>query len=219
MKWVFGTLLLFNVGLYLWTYGHRPDSTEFIRPPVNGETMMLLSEMAPVKSETKVEATDDQPVELTYCLRIGPFFDIKLASESGDRLAKLALPFEARSVKAREIRAYRVYLGPFDTSTAVQEQRAVLSENGVTEHYVKKQSGQGDIVSLGLFIQSDGADSLLSELKSKNIEAQIRTEDRTLEPTYWLELRDTKANHQSQPKLAVMKWGDERTKLSEFPCT
>lgn len=219
MKWVFATLLLCNVGLYLWTYGQRPASTEFIRPPVNGETMMLLSEIAPVKSETPDEIADGQPAEQPYCLRIGPFFDIAQASESGDRLSKLSIPFEARSVKAREIRAYRVFLGPFPSTEAVQEQRAVLNENDITDHYVKKQSGEEDIISLGLFTQSDGADSLVSQLKAKDITAQIRIEDRLLNSTYWLELRDSQANRKSQSELSVIDWGDERTRVSEFPCS
>lgn len=219
MKWVFGILLLCNVGLYLWTYGHRPDSVQLVRAPVSGETMMLLSEMAPAKSDTAMETAGEQPIEQVYCLRIGPFFDISLASESGDQLAKLSLPFEARSVKAREIRAYRIYLGPFTTPAAVQAQRALLSENGITDHYVKRQPGEQDIISLGLFIQSAGAEALMSELEAKDIVAQIRTEDRTLEPTYWLELRDSRANRESQSRLATVDWGDARTKLSEFPCS
>ena len=219
MKWVFGILLLCNVGLYLWTYGQRPDSSEFIRPLVNGETMMLLSEMAPAKSESTVEATGDPPVERAYCLRVGPFYDINLASESGDKLARLSLPFEARSVRAREIRAYRVFLGPFTASAAVQTQRALLNKSGVTDHYVKRQPGEQDIISLGLFTQSTGADALMSELKGKNVSAQIRTEDRMLEATYWLELRDPRANQKTQSELTGMEWGDERTKLSEFPCS
>lgn len=218
MKWVFGILLLCNVGLYLWTYGQRTDGTESTRPPENGETMKLLSEVTPAANETKAEPSDDQPIEQSFCLRIGPFFDINLASESGEKLASLALPFKARSVKARAIRAYRVYLGPFTSSGAAQEQRTLLNENGITDHYVKRQSGEQDIISLGLFIQSDGADALMEQLEAKDIKPHVRTEDRTLEPTYWLELRDSNANRNSESRLDAMEWGDERTKLSEFPC-
>ena len=84
MKWVFGVLLLCNVGLFLWTYGQRPDSTEFIRPPVSGETMMLLTEIAAMKSMTSVDSSGEQEMQEPLCLRIGPFFDQKLATKTGE---------------------------------------------------------------------------------------------------------------------------------------
>ena len=219
MKWIFGALLLCNVGLFLWTYGHRPDSTEFIRPPVSGETMMLLNEITSVRSTPVVNSTRDQSAQPSLCLRIGPFFDQNLAKKTSVRLKSWALPFDTRSVKARKIRAYRVYVGPFATSSEVEAQRKLLTDSGIKDHYVKRQAGEQEIVSLGLFTQSNGAEALVQELKAKNILAQTKPEDRTLKPTYWLELRDTKANQLARPRLASAKWGDERARLSEFPCS
>ena len=219
MKWVFGVLLLCNVGLFLWTYGQRPDSTEFIRPPVHGETMMLLSEMAAIKSAVVTDSSDAQPTQESLCLRIGPFFDEQLASKTGERLTTLSVPFDTRSVKERKIRAHRVYLGPFATQTEIDTQRKFLTDNGVKDHYVKRQEGEQEIISLGLFTQSNGAEAMVQELKVKDIEAQIRSEDRVLRPTFWLELRDSKANESAQSELAAQKWGDDRAKLSEFPCS
>ena len=219
MKWVFGVLLLCNAGLFLWTYGQRPDSTEFIRPPVNGETMMLLSEVAAIKSLVVTDPVSEQPAQEPLCLRIGPFFDERLASRTGERLTALSVPFDTRSVKARKIRAHRVYIGPFTTQSEIDAQKKILTDSGVKDHYVKRQAGEQEIISLGLFTQSNGAEAMVQELKAKDIEALTRTEDRTLKPTFWLELRDSKANESAQSELAAQKWGDERAKLSEFPCS
>lgn len=179
---------------------------------------MLLSEIAAVTSMTVGDSTVEQSAQQPLCLRIGPFFDQKLASETGERLKAWSLPFDTRSVKARKIRAHRVYIGPFTSPSEVDTQRKLLTESGVKDHYVKRQAGEQEIVSLGLFTQSDGAEAMMEELKAKNIQAQTRPEDRTLKPTYWLELRDSKANQSAQTQLVSEKWGDERAKLSEFPC-
>ena len=139
--------------------------------------------------------------------------------DSGDRLRELSLPFESLTVKAREIRAYRVYIGPFSNPQAIEVQRLWLSESGVSDHYVKRQVGEKDIISLGLFSQNTGADALVRDLKSKNVSAQTRLEDRTLGSTHWLELRDSNTNRAARAQLSTLDWGDERTKLSEFPCS
>lgn len=215
--------MICNAAVFLWATGHRPASTKFIRPPVAGETMMLLSELRPVQSTPTVaeqtggeEPSPPQPM----CLRIGPFENEKLAKETASRLRTLSLQVESRAVKERKIRTYRVYLGPFDSQSAIDAQRQLLNNNGVQDHYVKRQPGERDIISLGLFSQGTGAEALVGELGAMNITAHTRHEDRTLEPTFWLELQDPEANKKSRAELAAVRnWGDGRTKLSEFPCS
>ena len=223
MKWIVGVLLLCNAVMFLWATGHRPASTEFIRPPVAGETMMLLSELTPVQPSPEVadQTGGQQPAPPPpMCLRIGPFNNELLAEQTASRLRTLALKVESRTVNQREIRAYRVYLGPFDTQSAIDAQRQLLDNSGVKDHYVKRASGEKDIISLGLFSQGTGAEALINELGTKNIVAQTRHEDRMLEPTFWLELQDPEANEKNRAELtAVRNWGEESTKLSEYPCT
>ena len=180
---------------------------------------MLLTEIAAMKSTTIIDSSGEQDVQEPLCLRIGPFFDQRLASKTGEKLTALSVPFDTRSVKARKIRAHRVYLGPFAASSEIDAQRKSLTDAGIKDHYVKRQAGEQEIISLGLFTQSNGAEALVQELKEKNIQARTRPEDRTLKPTFWLELRDTKANESAQSELAGETWGDERAKLSEFPCS
>jgi len=241
MKWIVGVLVLVNAGLFLWATGQRPSSTEFIRPTVNGETMMLLSEMLPAqptavvtpvmdKQEPEVnqqprgeQQVEQQPVLAdqppSLCLRIGPFYDKKLAEKTENRLQSMSLLVSSRTVKAREIRAYRVFLGPFETRSEIDRLRKELISKGIKDHYVKRESGQKDIISLGLFIQKSGAKSLVDQLKRNNVPARSKPEDRVMDPTIWLELKDTAANQKVQPELAAINtWGDARTRLSEYPC-
>lgn len=205
--------------------------------------MMLLSEIlpaqptvviTPVKETRKPEGDEPRSEQRqadeqhsakadqvpAICLRIGPFYDKNLAAESESRLQAMSLLVSSRTVKAREIRAYRVYMGPFDTQPEIDKQRKELNAKGVSDHYVKRESGQKDIISLGLFIQKSGAKSLVRQLKKKNVSARTKPEDRVMEPTTWLELKDTTADRNIQPRLAAIKtWGDARARLSEYPCS
>lgn len=219
MKWIVGFLLVLNAGLFLWATGHRPDSTEFIRPAVNAETMMLLTELAPPsrapKEQPAAGQTTESPFEPVFCLRIGPFHDTGLAAQAEKELAARSLSFESRTVKAREIRAIRVYLGPFESSSQVQAQKKKLEENGITDFYVKREVGQPDIISLGLFSQSTGAEALAGDLGERGVSVETRAENRLLDPTYWLEFETNRA---TRVELTSSDWGDKRTRLTEFPC-
>ena len=80
MKWIVGVLVLCNAAMFLWATGHRPESTEFIRPPIAGETMMLLSELTPVQYFPPQQTDGEEPAPAPpLCLRIGPFHDEKLS--------------------------------------------------------------------------------------------------------------------------------------------
>lgn len=243
MKWIVGVLLVLNTGLFLWAYGKRPATTDFIRPTVNGETMMLISEIQPVKSTvviTPVKSTTEPDGESsisggerteevrqgmveqvpTLCLRVGPFYEENLAERTKERLKSMSLAVNSRMVQARAIRAYRVYVGPFDTRSELDAQRNELNAKGIRDHYIKRDPGKKDVISLGLFTQKTGANSLIDQLREKGVIALSEPEDRLLDPTFWLELTDSEANRKTHPELSVVKsWGDSRTKLTEYPCS
>ncbi|MFC1681155.1 SPOR domain-containing protein [Pseudomonadota bacterium] len=243
MKWIVGVLLLLNAGLFIWAYGKRPATTDYIRPTVNGETMMLIQEMQPAKSTVVITAATPKPAreeDLTipredlaeevqagvveqvppFCLRIGPFYDENLAEKTENQMKSMKLAVSSRTVKAREVRAYRVFLGPFDTREHVNAMSKELNEKGIRDHYIKRETGKKDVISLGLFTQKTGSESLVDQLQKKGVAAKIETEDRLLAPTFWLELTNSAANRKTQPELTAIKnWGDNRTKLTEFPCS
>ena len=132
----------------------------------------------------------------------------------------MKLAVNTRKVQAREIRAYRVFLGPFDSSEELEARRRELEEKGVRDHYVKRDPGKEDVISLGLFTQKTGADSLIDQLRKKGMTAKSETEDRLLDPTFWLELTNSGANRKNHSALAdTPSWGDNRTKLTEYPCS
>lgn len=208
MKWLVATLLVINAGMFLWATGHRPDSAEsFARNAVNPANMRLLGEVG------------GDPSREAMCYRVGPFYDPNTVALASQKLGLLGIPYSQRAVKEREIRAYRVYLGPFNDDEALESERQRLRQSNVSDHHVRRDQREGTVISLGLFSQRDAAQALVRELARKEMSARAREEKRVLGPTFWLELEDEKANDRARDGLRNAKWGDPRARLRRSPCS
>lgn len=213
MKWLAGFLLLINAGLFLWATGHDPDRAgpSGSHPVVNAESMRLLNEVG--LDDTAV------PDDGQRCVRIGPFSSSAVASLAAQKLDAMSISHSRRTVGSREIRAYRVFLGPFDSDAAMEVQRRLLEAAGVEDYYVKPGSdGGGGIISLGLFSQRDGAEVMRRNLADDNIEAKLRTEERVLEPNFWLEVDDPAVAGGTPRELAEASWGENDVRVRRYQC-
>lgn len=219
MKWFIALLLVLNLGLFLWATGHDPRTTASVAeyPAVNPEGMKLLSEMRSQQQE-KTANEDEASPSSVFCVRIGPFVNSAMVSAASSKLNDLSLVHEQRTVKSRSIRAYRVFLGPFNTQTAVSAQRQLLNASGIIDHYIKREPEGGDLVSLGLFSQRDGANLFMEKLENQGVAAKLRAEDRFLEPNFWLEINDSQIAANIPSDLAASDWGEERAKWRQFSC-
>lgn len=213
MKWLAGFLLLFNAGLFLWATGHDPDRSSPAGgyPVVNAEGMRLLSEVGPEDASA--------PDVGRGCVRIGPFSSSAVASLAAQKLDAMSIRYSRRTVGSREIRAYRVFLGPFESDSAMDVQRRLLESGGVEDYYVKPGSdGSGGIISLGLFSQRDGAEVMRRNLADDNIDARLRTEERVLEPNFWLEVDDPAVSGGTPRELAEASWGENDVRVRRYQC-
>lgn len=213
MKWLAGFLLVFNAGLFLWATGHDPDraSPAGSYPVVNAEGMRLLSELGPEGLSA--------PNEGRRCVRIGPFSSSAVASLAAQKLDAMSISHSRRTVGSREIRAYRVFLGPFESDSAMEVQRRLLEAGGVEDYYVKPDTdGSPGIISLGLFSQRDGAEVMRRNLADDNVEAKLRTEERLLEPNFWLEIDDPAVADGTPRELAEASWGENDVRVRRYKC-
>jgi hypothetical protein len=214
LKWVVAGLVLLNVALVLWATGHKglSGSGATARQTINPEAMVLVAEIASSRSAAEASRA------ASLCFRVGPFVTTEQMDQAGDTLRGLSVPFETRTVPAREIRAYRVFLGPFSSASAVEVQRQLLRTSGVTDHYVKRENEGKSVISLGLFSRKAGAEEVVRFMQAKNIQAKMRSEDQRLATTYWLELRNSRANQAVVAELKQARWAAERAKLRQYPC-
>jgi len=212
MKWLVGFLGVINAALFLWATGHDADglAPASAYPVVNAENMRLLHELAGPE-----QGSEDSR---NRCARIGPFVDSAVAALAGQKLDALSLSYSRRTIKSREIRAYRVFLGPFETRAGIEAQRRLLQAGDIEDFYLKRDEQGVGIISLGLFSQRDGAELLADRLSRLDIQAKIRPEDRTLKPSFWLEIDDPSVARQIPPELAEARWGERRARLRRYEC-
>lgn len=212
MKWLAGFLLVLNAALFLWATGHDPGrpSSAAAYPVVSAESMRLLSE---VKAEH-----DSDHDNRRRCARIGPFASSSVAAVAAQKLDAMSLSYSRRTVKSREIRAFRVFLGPLRGESAIETQRRLLEAGGVEDYYVKRDENGGAIVSLGLYSQRDGAEVMLRKLARNDIQANLRTEERVLEPNYWLEIDDPALDREIPRELAGASWGEQEARVRRYDC-
>ena len=212
MKWLAGFLLVLNAALFLWATGHDPGrpAPASAYPVVSAESMRLLSEV-----KAGDESSRDGP---PGCLRIGPFVSSAVVTLAAQKLEAMSLSYTRRTVKSRQIRAFRVFLGPFQSESGMETQRRLLEAAGVEDYYLKRNEEGGGIISLGLFSQQDGAEVMRGKLSRQDIETKLRTEERILQPNFWLEIDDPAVAREIPPELAGASWGEQEARARRYKC-
>ncbi len=216
MKWVAALLLIANVALYLWAGGGNAGGEQNgnPKPDVNREGMLLLSEIQP---QAAGAATTGLSRADSACYRIGP-----LKEQAGWASAKLwmsAQKFPYKTVRnaSREMRAIRVFLGPFDSAAAAQPAMASLTEKEI-DHFVDPEAGeQGAVrVSLGYFTQEELAVKFIAHLLARGIEANSRTEYRAMGPFHWME---ASIDTPRRDRLLSRRWPEKGVVAREIDCS
>ena len=211
MKWVFGFLLVLNVALVLWATGqerHRGSGVPAPLPAVKPANMRLLTE--------KVQISRD--AASSTCMHIGPFEAEINATKAARQLDAKQIAYLSRTIRERKVRAYRVYLGPFDGPSAADAARRQLRSEDVTEYYLFEEAGGDATISLGLFSQQTTAQRYIEELVDKEVMAKWRPEERTLSVSFWLELSDPRSAGVLQDELRAVDWIDPMAQLRSTPC-
>lgn len=211
-------LILANVGIYLWATGVEPPEPVLVPPPpIALPAMRLVQETAPAP-RPGVPAADAAAAAARPCQRIGPILQPAEADALSRELARIKLPHRQNVQNERQIRRWRVYLGPYPDSGAMESRRAELKKAGITDQYVKRESDGREILSLGIFSQSALADRYVQELRDKGVHPLIRPEDFPLGSVIWIELTDAEANARAAEALKALRYPDSRTALREAPC-
>ena len=206
-------LALINVGVYLWLSG--PGKLGFERgpapqPAINAPGMRLLTE------EPRIADPAASTLGL-ICVRVGPFVSVDGASRARRILDVLELRYRTQTIGEREIRAYRVYIGPFDSLTAAQPMRNRLRSKQI-EHYALTEPSARTTISLGLFSSQATAERYIAEVAEQGIEAQSRQEYRKIGATHWLEVRDLKVDSDPRRRLEATDWRESVARVRRIPC-
>ena len=209
MKWFFFFLVILNIGLYAWVNGHQIDDTE---SELSGE------QNVPVRGMELVHEVNYQSVgEAGHeCMRIGPFSTADTFSRASRSLINEGFGFSRNIVSARELRSFRVYLGPFSTQAAQKTAETRLSQEGLD--YYEFEAKEGILLSVaGLFSDGEAAGAYVAVLKQKGLETKARSEVRTLGPWRWLEVSDVVTDGR-RGVLRQIDWRDAKVQVAVVPC-
>lgn len=215
MKWLVAALAVLNGALLLWALGPKQRLGPPPRAPqalIDAESMALLSERPPPPA-----AAPGTAAAARVCVRIGPF-DLRDDVERAVRaLGELGLEYREQTVAARQIRAFRVFTGPYAGADALRAARSRLSALGI-EHYAIRDSAEAQSLSLGLFSQQATAQRFVAKLSVQDITAYAREEMRTLDPAYWLEVLELEERDERRRGLSEVDWGAAAARAREVPC-
>ncbi len=207
MKWLFFSLLLVNVSLYLWATGHPQNNiTEFrtAETEVNGRSMMLLEERAALTGSSE-----------RTCMRIGPFLTQSTFADASRLLQEMGLSYSKTAVSARKLKTYRAFVDSPENGDELEILRKKLDSISI-DHY-RFEEGDVAYLSVGLFSQPSDARNFVTKLKKEDINVKYRPELRTLGPLRWIEVDDLPDRY-ALDQLKEIRWGDAMAKVVRFPC-
>jgi len=173
----------------------------------------LIEDGEPVVASTA--ATADIPDNRNLsCYRIGPFRKDDPWKSALAWLDEQQIPFKHVTSESRELRAVRVFLGPFTSASKSEAAVRELKKKNL-DHFVYEIEEGTTRVSLGYFTQEALATKFLGYLKTIDVEASSQPEFRTLGPFNWLEISVEGTN---LDQLTGHNWKANNIGLSRVDC-
>ena len=222
LKWIFATLILANLGLWMWAswYKDRPvEETRAARAPVAPEKMRLFKEpgvkLMPRKAPPPANAALTASVA-PACFHIGPFPDVDLVARAETRLNELPLTYSRRAEEVRRVTGYLVYLPPLPSPKVAERKRRELTRLGIKDHALMQEEGMQNAISLGLFTVEANAASRVRELAAKKVQARIQPFQQT-RTRFWLDVA-VKVPAPTADRIRQIDWAAKDVQVREITC-
>ncbi|WP_075186046.1 SPOR domain-containing protein [Teredinibacter haidensis] len=198
MRWIFFTLLFFNVLALAWgvafyepgqqvvTSKPAPFAYKRVAPLVllsegaslvDGEQNLVgVSSVVNTSSGPSYPTKDGKPL----CDMVGPFKDREQAQTFTERLAAIDIRSEIKELEIPAGARYQVYLPPEASHKAALRKLAELQAKKV-DSYIIPKGELANGISLGMFSREELAKQQLVEAKAIGLDAEVNI----IERTYW----------------------------------
>ena len=197
----------------------EPKTNEDGTADLDDARSLIITEDLLEDSSREIElsaVSQEQQVQIQkQCIRIGPFKKSEPWNNAQQWVVDQGAEFRPITSESRELRAVRVFLGPFTSDAAVAETRSLLKDKNL-DHFVYQVENGATRVSLGYFTQEELANKFLNYLGSINIDAKSQSEYRKLGPFNWMEIA---ASDISSQALESHHWGESSVRLSVLGCS
>lgn len=230
MKWLFGLLVLANVGLYMWgRWYHQPlVNLEPLkpRPSVAADKMKLLSEpgarLIPRAQAGNTAISSDSVDAGGHCFRLGPFPTLERVRSAAGKLDIWGVGYTRVSEFETLGPSYRVYLPPLASKEAAERKRRELTKLGFSDHaLIQQEEGMENAISVGIFSVERNAITRVQQLARRNISALIQPIP-NMHPIYWLALSGPAIDGRLGPipivRFAKEDWGAPNVSLQPTIC-
>ena len=157
--------------------------------------------------------TETAAIDLS-CYRIGPFKTPDAWEAELGWMNDQGVPFQSVATESRELRAVRVFLGPYQSRVSAQATVNRL-RNTELDHFIYEIEGGQVRISLGYFTQEELANKFVSHVKGQGFAAQSQPEYRILGPYNWMEaeIPSTRRN-----LLLQKEWAEQEVSILEVTC-
>ena len=194
IRLLFILALLSNIGFYIYNRQNIPQQQHFSAVDPGVQKLMLLSELdventiweeADANTVEGGQEQDPQIFEQT-CYSAGAFNSKSEIQPILDALKTDVIKIRTREVVSTQEAGYWVFIPAMKSREEALDIGRQLASNNVEDYYVVTVGENENTISLGLYRDSENADTRLYELLSKGFKAQkqIRVEQW---PEFWLD--------------------------------
>ncbi|PPC83575.1 MAG: sporulation protein [Methylotenera sp.] len=196
MKYLFGLLLLINIGLF--GYFNRdvvlPKPAPTLEAEISPEKIKILSpeEVEALAVEKKPVVVAPPPV-IDVCFEWSVFSEANL-SNAQMALQSLTLKATVKEQTVQSAKRFWVYKPPVKSSAEALKKAAEFKEMGITDVFVVQEPKWKNAISFGIFSDEQLAINLQKELQAKgikNVEKALRSQGKSYSSLLLKNLNET----------------------------
>ena len=201
MKWLFGLLVILNIAFFVWQMNEEPevdvDLTQL--PPIQGENLVLLSEVENLASRKKRPKRPDGREMPAACYSLSSFPSLEDAETMAEIFREAGVDADARVGEEKEKLGYLVYLP--STGSIDEARRSVdeLKKKQIEDYAIVTVNGVENTFVLGLYQTRPAVDRRSAELKTLGYD--IRVVDHYRKRAIYLVEFEEKVQHTVPPEL------------------
>jgi len=184
-KWLLYSLILFNVGFFVWNSQRGIPLEQAHQSPNTDEAtkLLLLNEKSTEQSELSTTNTAEQ-IQVN-CYSLGPLARKTEARAAQKRLSKWNIKAQRRVQKV-STEGFWVIIPAAKTRTVAKKSVKRLKELGIRDYFLVATGSHKNAISLGVFSKSSSARRRLKAMSKKGVEAVITSVDLP-KRSYWLD--------------------------------
>jgi len=189
MRWVFLSLVCFNLLVMVWFWRDQASVANYQAPadkhPSKGEGLILLSELQDNQLSYKSKSAGISKSNTPRCYSVGPFKDEDDAKYLGVRAKALGFSSDIRSLETGGSVENWVHIPPLANRQQSLQMLRELQGRGV-DSYIITQGEFSEGISLGLFKNTTSAKNLTKKMREMGYQVVIKEVLRG-EKELWLE--------------------------------